>query len=270
VFIDHFANGGVFVGLIWIASCVLVFITAFKLLKKNLPDAVRMRVFVLIAMISGYLLQAFISPDQLVLALISYLSTGMILYYFIEYSGKAEQGRTVVTSKNEYRYLWALILVVYCLLAFNVLEADTKVRNILNGSQTSQAQVEAVINNWTSKRAVEQVVVTRIKQGDDCNAITKYADQILEKHPRSSNAWAYKALCSNAEGKLEQAKTEIDQALKFDVVDTYFLGVKAKLEIATGNFDHAQDVVSKILFIDPQDIDGQKLQEILNKNSESN
>ena len=133
------------------------------------------------------------------------------------------------------------------------------------GKPTSQVQVEEVIKDWTSKRAAEIAVVNRIDQRDTCDAITSYADLILEKYPRSANAWVYKVLCSNADGKIDQAVSEIKEALKLDPLDTYFLGLQAKLEIARKNYAEVQVIASRILEIDPDDADGKVIQDFLAK-----
>ena len=124
-----------------------------------------------------------------------------------------------------------------------------------------------MIKDWTSKRAAEIAVVNRIDQRDTCTAITSYADLILEKYPRSANAWTYKVLCSNADGKLDQAVSEIEEAIKLDPLDTYFLGLKAKLEIARKNYAAAQVAATEILRIDPDDADGKVIQDFLTKQS---
>jgi Tfp pilus assembly protein PilF len=90
---------------------------------------------------------------------------------------------------------------------------------------------------------------------------------ILEKYPRSANAWVYKVLCSNNAGNLDQAVSEIDRAILLDPLDTYYLGLKAKLEIARKNYAEAQVVTTEILRIDPDDGDGRVIQEFLTKQS---
>jgi O-antigen ligase len=267
IFIDHFSNGGLLAGIIWTVSCLLILTVSFKLVRSELPKNVQVKVYILTAIIVGYLFQAFISPDQLILALLAFMSAGVLLNYYYEFVLK-ENTKALKTKKFvDVRLVAAFILFVYVLLAGRVLSADAKVQEIIEGKPRSQAQVEAVIKDWTSKRAAEIAVVNRIDQRDTCTAITSYADLILEKYPRSANAWTYKVLCSNADGKLDQAVSEIEEAIKLDPLDTYFLGLKAKLEIARKNYAAAQVAATEILRIDPDDADGKVIQDFLTKQS---
>jgi hypothetical protein len=268
IFIDYFANGGLLAGIVWTVSCLLILIVSFKLVRSELPKNVQVRVYILTAIIVGYLFQAFISPDQLILALLAFMSAGVLLNYYYEYVLKVNTQTLKTKTFFDVRLVAAFILFVYVLLAGRILSADARVQEIIEGKPRSQAQVEAVIKDWISKRAAEIAVVNRINQRDNCMAITSYADLILEKYTRSANAWAYKGLCSNAEGKLDQAVSEIEEAIELDPLDTYFLGLKAKLEIARKNYAEAQIVVTEILRIDPDDADGKMTQDLLTKQIE--
>jgi tetratricopeptide (TPR) repeat protein len=224
-------------------------------------------VYILTSIIVGYLFQAFISPDQLILALLAFMSAGILLNYYYEFV-IVENSKSLKTKKIiDLRLVSAFVLFIYVVVAGRVISADARVQEIIEGKPRSQAQVEAVIKDWTSKRAAEIAVVNRIDQRDTCTAITSYANLILEKYPRSANAWTYKVLCSNADGKLDQAVSEIEEAIKLDPLDTYFLGLKAKLEIARKNYAEAQVVANEILRIDPDDADGKVIQDFLTKQS---
>jgi O-antigen ligase len=267
IFIDHFSNGGLLAGIVWTVSCLLILAVALTLIRTELPKNIQVRVYVLTSVVIGYLFQAFISPDQLILALLAFICAGILLNYYYEFVLK-ENAKTLKSKKFvDVRLVSAFILFVYVLVAGRVISADARVQEIIEGKPRSQAQVEAVIKDWTSKRAVEIVVVNRIDQRDNCTAITSYADLILEKYPRSANAWTYKVLCSNADGKLDQAVSEIEEALKLDPLDTFFLGLKAKLEIARKNYAEAQVIATEILRIEPDDADGKVIQEFLTKQS---
>ena len=268
IFIDHFSNGGLFAGIVWTVSCLLILVVAFKLRRTELSKNIQVRVYVLTSIIIGYLFQAFISPDQVILALLAFICAGILLNYYHEFVMKENTKKTLKTKKLvEMRLVSAFVLIIYVVVAGRIISADARVQEIIEGKPRSQAQVEAVIKDWTSKRAAEIAVVNRIDQRDTCTAITSYANLILEKYPRSANAWTYKVLCSNADGKLDQAVSEIEEAIKLDPLDTYFLGLKAKLEIARKNYAEAQVVATEILRIDPDDADGKVIQDFLTKQS---
>lgn len=264
IFIDHFSNGGLPAGIIWLLSCILILFVALKLIRADVPKKIQVRIYILTSIIIGYLFQAFISPDQLILALLAFICAGILLNYYYEFVAKVDANQQKKKS-IDLRLAYSLLLVIYILVAGKFLSVDAKVQLILEDKPASQAQVEEIIKDWNSKRAVEIAVVKRIDQRDTCVAITSYADLILEKYPRSANAWVYKVLCSNADGKLDQAVSEIKEAIKLDPLDTYFLGLEAKLEIARKNYAEAQGIALRILEIDPDDADGKVIQDFLAK-----
>ncbi len=267
IFIDHFSNGGVLAGIIWIISCLMILFVALKLIRTEIPQKIQVRVYILTSIIIGYLFQAFISPDQLILALLAFISAGILLNYYYDFVAKAGDNQQKKRKSVDMRLAYSLLLFIYIVVAARFLSVDAKVQSIIEGKPMSQAQVEAVINDWTSKRAAEITVVNRIDQRDTCVAITSYANLILEKYPRSANAWVYKVLCSNADGKLDQAVSEIKEAIELDPLDTYYLGLQAKLEIARKNYAEAQVIATRILEIDPDDADGKVIQDFLTKQS---
>jgi O-antigen ligase len=190
IFIDHFSNGGVLAGIIWVISCFMILFVSLKLIKTDMPKKIQVRVYILTSIIIGYLFQAFISPDQLILTVLAFICAGILLNYYYEFVTKVNVHQQKKKKPLDMRLVYSMGLVVYILVAVRFVSVDAKVQSIIVGKPTSQAQVEEVIKDWTSKRAAEIAVVNRIDQRDTCDAITSYADLILEKYPRSANAWA--------------------------------------------------------------------------------
>ena len=77
--IDMFATGGVFVGLAWIFFIVLVFKYILDLNKKLVIQSERANFHILALIWIGYLLQAMISPDHLLIMVCGMMSAGAII-----------------------------------------------------------------------------------------------------------------------------------------------------------------------------------------------
>ena len=75
VILDHFANGGLFAGVLWIIFVILISKRAISLIKNSnekneiLPSIVWF----------GYLFQSLISVDHLAITLLGFISAGLIL-----------------------------------------------------------------------------------------------------------------------------------------------------------------------------------------------
>jgi O-antigen ligase len=76
--IDQFANGGVFVGLLWCAFVVLVSVQPLIVSKLKIDFRTRSHIAVLSAIWFGYIFQALVSPDQLQLSVLGYASAALL------------------------------------------------------------------------------------------------------------------------------------------------------------------------------------------------
>jgi O-antigen ligase len=77
--IDHFANGGIVVGVSWIYFIALVSWVAFRLQESSTPGIDDHKKQILVAIWLTYVLQTFISTDHLVIAVLGLISAGGIL-----------------------------------------------------------------------------------------------------------------------------------------------------------------------------------------------
>ena len=60
-----------------------------------------------------------------------------------------------------------------------------------------------------------------------------------------------KAVCASANPDLTSAISYVDNSLKFDPLNPFYLISKAKLEIAANQLDNAADTVAKVKSIKP-------------------
>jgi O-antigen ligase len=77
--IDQFANGGVFVGLLWCLLVILISFQAIKLSTVELEHNTRVRISILSSLWFSYIFQAFISPDQIQLSVLGFISASLII-----------------------------------------------------------------------------------------------------------------------------------------------------------------------------------------------
>ena len=82
--IDHFANGGIVVGLLWLIFITLVTWYCIKIQTFNIESIEHWKINAVGCMWITYLLQTFISTDHLMLSFIGYLSAGGIMAIYRE------------------------------------------------------------------------------------------------------------------------------------------------------------------------------------------
>jgi O-antigen ligase len=245
VLIDHFANGGLVVGLIWTAFICSVFYMLFTALKNNDKIQVRRDLAVLGTMWSTYVLQALISPDQLVLSLIGYSSAGLIAGIYLK--------DAVVIKVDPFfvRSITAFVLVLVVVVSGRALVADADAKKVLDGQITGVDPILKVIDAWPNAKTTELIGIQEINKPNNCAFANLISDRLLKYDDRSAQGWYMKAICYNSERNFAKAVEAVSMSVKFDPINPSYLVGKAKLEIAASRLADAKATIAKITEVDP-------------------
>ena len=245
VLIDHFANGGLVVGLIWVAFVVSVFFMLVKALQVADKVQVRRDLAILGTMWSTYVLQALISPDQIVLSLIGYSSAGLIAGIYLKDAPTLKIDPFVVRSITGF----ALALVV--VVSGMALKVNADVKKVLAGQITGVEQILNVIDAWPNAKTTELIGIEEINKPNNCEFANQISDRLLKYDDRSAQGWYMKAICNNSARNFTQAVQDVTNSVKFDPINPSYLVGKAKLEISAARLDDAKLTISKITEVDP-------------------
>jgi hypothetical protein len=265
IFIDHFANGGIFIGLMWI---IFVFYISFYALKITVNSSQVDRftnVAPLISIWFLYIFQSLISPDQIILSAIGFLSGGLIVGIYLRLKN---QNINQVKSNKDLnlvgKILLSPILILALLFTGKSLWYDTQAKNIISGELNNQLEIKEIINSrFATAKTLEIIAINNIRINSSCEFINIVSRELLERDDRSAQAWFFSAICLNREGNTALALDHVQKSLKFDPLNvTYLLG-KAELEIKLQRFIAAKNTVDKIFSINPTDKDAIQLSSLL-------
>jgi hypothetical protein len=245
VLIDHFANGGLVVGLVWIAFVVSVFYMLIKALRGSENVQVRRDLALLGTMWSTYVLQALISPDQLVLSLIGYSSAGLIAGIYLKNAPVFKVDPFIVRSVT------AFVLVLVVVISGKALLANADAKKVLDGQITGVEPILKVIDAWPNAKTTELIGIQEINKPNNCEFANQISDRLLKYDDRSAQGWYMKAICDNSVGNFAKAIQDINNSLKFDPINPSYLVGKAKLEIAAARAIDAKATITKITEVDP-------------------
>ena len=245
VLIDHFANGGLIVGLIWIAFVCSVFYMLIKSLKNNEKIQVRRDLAVLGTMWSTYVLQALISPDQLVLSLIGYSSAGLIAGIYLK------DAPVIKVDPFFVRSITAFVLVLVVVISGRALGANADAKKVLDGQITGVDPILKVIDAWPNAKTTELIGIQEINKPNNCAFANQISDRLLKYDDRSAQGWYMKAICYNSERNFAKAVEAVSMSVKFDPINPSYLVGKAKLEIAAARATDAKATIAKIIEVDP-------------------
>ncbi len=245
VLIDHFANGGLVVGLIWIAFVVSVFYMLIESIRNNEKVQIRRDLAILGTMWSTYVLQALISPDQIVLSLIGYSSAGLIAGIYLKDAPVFKVDPFIVRSVT------AFVLVLVMVISGKALMANADAKKVLRGEITGVEPILKVIDAWPNAKITELIGIQEINKPNNCEFANQISDRLLKYDNRSAQGWYMKAICDNAAQKFTKAVADINNSVKFDPINPSYLVGKAKLEIAASRIADARSTIAKITEVDP-------------------
>jgi len=245
VLIDHFANGGLVVGLIWAAFVVSVFFMLVKALRAADNAQVRRDLAVLGTMWSTYVLQALISPDQLVLSLIGYSSAGLIAGIYLKDAALIKVDPFFVRSVT------AFVLVLVVVVSGKALMANADAKKVLDGQITGVNPILKVIDAWPNAKTTELIGIQEINKPNNCTVANQISDRLLKYDDRSAQGWYMKAICYNVERNFVKAVDAVRLSVKFDPINPTYLVGKAKLEIAAARMTDAKSTIAEITKVDP-------------------
>ena len=249
VLIDHFANGGLVVGLVWIAFVVSVFYMLIKALRSTENVQVRRDLALLGTMWSTYVLQALISPDQIVLSLIGYSSAGLIAGIYLKDAPMFKIDPFILRSVT------AFVLVLVLIISGKALMADADAKKVLGGQITGVDPILRVIDAWPNAKTTELIGIQEINKPNNCEFANKISDRLLKYDNRSAQGWYMKAICDNVAQNFSQAVDDINNSVKFDPINPSYLVGKSKLEIAASRIADAKATIAKIMEVDPSNAD---------------
>jgi O-antigen ligase len=245
VLIDHFANGGLVVGLIWIAFVVSVFYMLIKTLRRTENVQVRRDLALLGTIWSTYVLQALISPDQIVLSLIGYSSAGLIAGIYLKDAPTFKPDPFIVRSVT------AFVLVLAVVISGKALIANADAKKVLGGQITGVEPILKVVDAWPNAKTTELIGIQEINKPNNCEFANQISDRLLKYDDRSAQGWYMKAICDNTVGNFAKAIDDINNSVKFDPINPSYLVGKAKLEIAASRAADAKVTIAKITEVDP-------------------
>jgi tetratricopeptide (TPR) repeat protein len=107
------------------------------------------------------------------------------------------------------------------------------------------------------------MAIESLREPDNCDFSIIAANRLLELDNRNSQGWFIKAACANIDRKFDLAVKYVDNSIKFDPLNVYYIVSKAKLLISANRLDEAELTLSKAKSINPSEPDIGSVEESL-------
>jgi hypothetical protein len=194
---------------------------------------------------STYVLQALISPDQIVLSLIGYSSAGLIAGIYLKDAPTLKIDPFIMRAVTVVAMIFALVI------SGTALKANADAKKVLAGQIIGVEPILEVIDAWPNAKTTELIGIEEINKPNNCEFANQISDRLLKQDDRSAQGWFMKAICNNSARNFTQAVVNITNSVKFDPINPTYLVGKAKLEISASRIDDAKMTIAKITEVDP-------------------
>ena len=250
VVLDHFVNGGLFTGLLWLIFVVLVSRLALKniILAKHLQTSSNL-LFVSVCWF-GYLVQSLISVDHLALTVLGFISAGFIVAFSRE--AEKQQNLNLIASKKVRKAILgfaSILFLIFSIFGVKIFEYERNAYKFLINNDSN-----ALKSVYNSKYVVAQTledVAVKVSQAKDFENAYLLALKLLSHDPTSHQAYYMRAVYFESKNDLAQAKKDMLRALELDQFNSVYLLGMAVLEYNLGNVPTAREYLNNTIMVNP-------------------
>jgi tetratricopeptide (TPR) repeat protein len=267
VILDHFVNGGLFTGLLWLIFVVLVSRLALKyiILAEHAQTSPNL-LFVSVCWF-GYLVQSLISVDHLALTVLGFISGGFI----VAFSKEVEKGQNsiLITSRSRRRVVLGfatILFLIFSLFSVKIFEYERNAYKFLINNDGNALKIV-----YNSKYVVAQTledVAVKVSQAKEFENAYYLALKLLSHDPTSHQAYYMRAVYYESKNDLIQAKKDMLKALEIDQFNSVYLLGMAVLESNLGNSTIAREYLENTIIVNPNQTGIDIVTNLLNKKAQ--
>lgn len=250
VILDHFVNGGLFTGLLWLTFVVLVSRLALKniILAEHTQTSPKL-LFVSVCWF-GYLVQSLISVDHLALTVLGFISGGFVVASSTDVEKR--QNSNLISSKKGRKVVLSfatVLFLIFSLFSVKIFEIERNAYKFLINNDNN-----ALKSVYNSKYVVPQTledVAVKVSQAKDFENAYLLALKLLRHDPTSHQAYYMRAVYFESKDDLTGAKKDMLKALELDQFNSVYLLGMAVLEYNLGNKIIAREYLNDTIMVNP-------------------
>jgi hypothetical protein len=250
VVLDHFVNGGIITGTLWLLFIFTISYLAFRNLVKLKEEGILNNYLLVIIIWFSYVVQSLISVDHLALTLLGYISGGLIVGRNKKQSEKPHS--KTVKSKLLTRVnlaVLSILFVIFLSYSFQVVKYESNAYKYLYKNDATVLK-----EFYDSKAVVAQTledVTVKISQSKDFEGANLFSLRLLEYRPSSHQAHYIKSVYLESKGDISAARDEMLKALAIDKFNSVYLLGMSIYEFKLGNKTAAEDYLARTIAINP-------------------
>jgi hypothetical protein len=252
VLIDMFANGGLIAGLAWISFVVFVNVKLYKVARTNRSKELAIVSSVWI----GYLIQSFISVDNLVLAFVGMLSAGAILGIAGK-EGRATLSKYSLPKKSVRDTVIKLTATVAAFFAVIVglylSRGDSRLSSALGNSTTLETNALSISQTYSNFYS-DFLLGNALQHEGDFTKAKRVLENSIHRNPFYPNSRYLLGVSKAQLGQPVDALRDIQQALELEPKGTFFMVELGRLQLQRKQYNQARRTILLADSINPNEI----------------
>lgn len=252
VFIDYLANAGLIGGILWLASTLYISFIILRLNKTLKVRNERMYCAAFSSIWFAYIAQSLISPDQIILTSLGYISAGLVFGVYLN-SRSGDESQNHPKKKVSFNTLAvpSILLVLALIFYGQYLFYSAESRKVLLSEITEPSQILETLDGWPNPGGLESLAVGLSQNSSNCVFVQGLTQRLIKLNDRSSQAWFVDGGCSYSQGNYEKANAQVTNALKFDPLNTTYLMGQFQIQLMLNNIREAQKTLDLVKRINP-------------------
>ena len=256
VFIDYFAEGGIFVFVLFSFFIALSLLYIKKSGIEHFTNVKKIQFFPLVAIWLIYIQQLFYSTDYAFSKYLSFCSLGFIVREFNFNSRYVSVWKNIqlITKNRLIRVgnLFAYLFIIFSLITNSRLfDLSFKQNIILSKKAIDIVDLRETVNNSKTLKFKESLIVNLLRDKRNCPLIKEFSSDLIESEPRFWNAYYFMALCEDSEGNYRASIQYINSGLSYYPSNAQMLEARFLLEVRLSLIDDAKNTLNLIKYYKP-------------------
>lgn len=256
VFIDYFAEGGIFIFVLFSFFIALSLLCIKKLGIEHFTNDKKTQFSPLVAIWLIYVQQLFYSTDYAFSKYLSFCSLGFIIREF-NFNSRYISVLKNIQSITRNRLIRAGNLFVYLFIIFSLItnprlfDVSFKQNIIFSKKAIDIVDLRETFKNSKTMKFKESLIVNLLKNKRNCPLIKEFSSDVIDSEPRFWNAYYFTALCEDSEGNYRDSIQYINSGLSYYPSNAQMLEARFLLEVRLGLIDDAKNTLNLIKFYKP-------------------
>jgi tetratricopeptide (TPR) repeat protein len=200
----------------------------------------------------AYIAQSLISPDQIILTSLGYISAGLVFGVYLN-SRSIDAPANNSKKKVSFNTLAApsILLIIALIFYGQYLFYSAESRKVLLSEITEPSQILKTLDGWPNPSGLESLAVGLSQNSSNCVFVEGLTQRLLKLNDRSSQALFVNGGCSYSQGNYQMANTQVTSALNFDPLNTTYLMGLFQIQIKLNNINEAEKTLDLVKRINP-------------------